>query len=103
MSQSVHTSVLVPARIFPGGSMTDEELIEQAQSLPLLYCDGFGAYRKVNGILRCVGFILQGGAVLNLGVSLIGADAAQCDTQRTLHEERPTKSLSIWSDHKMAH
>lgn len=82
--------------------MTDEELIEQAQGLPLIYCDGFGAYRKVNGILRCVGFILQGGPVLNLAVSLAGADAAQVDTKRTLREE-PTKCLSIWSGHALAH
>lgn len=82
--------------------MTDEELIEQAQGLPLIYCDGFGAYRKVNGILRCVGFIIQGGPVLNLAVSLVGADAAQADTKRTLREE-PTKCLSIWSGHALAH
>lgn len=82
--------------------MTDEELIEQAQGLPLIYCDGFGAYRKVNGILRCVGFIIQGGAVLNLGVSIIGADAAQIETQRTLHEE-PTKSIVIWDERARAH
>lgn len=83
--------------------MTDEELIEQAQGLPLIYCDGFGAYRKVNGILRCVGFILQGGAVLNLGCSLVGADAAQIETQRTLHEQEPTKSIAIWDDRARAH
>lgn len=82
--------------------MTDEELIEQAVGLPLIYCDGFGAYRKVNGILRCVGFIIQGGPVLNLAVSLVGADAAQVDTKRTLREE-PTKCLSIWSGHALAH
>ena len=81
----------------PGELMTDDELIEQAQSLPLIYCDGFGAYRKVNGLLRCVGFVIQGGAVLNLGVSLIGADQAQLETQRTLRmEEQPTKGLVIW-------
>lgn len=54
------------------------------------------------GILRCVGFILQGGPVLNLAVSLVGADAAQVDTKRTLREE-PTKCLSIWSGHALAH
>ena len=75
--------------------MKDEELIEQAQGLPLVYCDGFGAYRKVNGVLRCIGFIIQGGAVLNLAVSLVGADAAQLETQRTL-QERPTKGIAIW-------
>lgn len=82
--------------------MTDQELIEQAQSLPLIYCDGFGAYRKVNGILRCVGFIIQGGAVLNLGVSLIGADAAQAETQRTLREH-PAKCIAIWDERALAH
>jgi hypothetical protein len=82
--------------------MTDQELIEQAQSLPLIYCDGFGAYRKVNGILRCVGYILQGGATLNLAISLIGADAAQVETQRALHEE-PVKSILIWDERARAH
>lgn len=83
--------------------MTDEELIEQAQSLPLVYCDGFGAFRKVNGILRCVGFVLQGGAVVNLGVSLIGADAAQMETQRTLHGQEPAKCIAVWDDRARAH
>ncbi len=88
---------MISPRLLPGEIMTDDELIEQAQSLPLIYCDGFGAFRKINGLLRCVGFIIQGGAVLNLGVSLIGADQAQLDTQRTLRrEEQPTKELVIW-------
>ncbi len=88
--------MLLPS-LSAGDIMKDDELIEQAQSLPLIYCDGFGAYRKVNGLLRCVGFIIQGGAVLNLGVSLIGADQAQLETQRTLRgDEQPTKELVIW-------
>lgn len=82
--------------------MRDEELLEQAMNLPLTYCDGFGAYRKVNGVLRCIGFILQGGANLNLAVSLIGADYAQADTERTL-KEQPTKAISIWPGCELPH
>lgn len=84
--------------------MTDEELIEQAQCLPLVYVDGFGAYRKVNGVLRCIGYILQGGATLNLAVSLIGADAAQLETQRALRDqEKAVKSITIWDERARAH
>ena len=83
--------------------MRDEELIEQAQSLPLVYCDGFGAYRKINGVLRCVGFIIQGGAALNLAVSLVGADQAQAETARVLKATDPVKCLEIWSGHERAH
>lgn len=82
--------------------MQDEELLEQAQGLPLVYCDGFGAYRKVNGVLRCIGYILQGGAVLNLACSIVGADAAQADTKRTLREE-PVKGINIWNERALAH
>ncbi len=82
--------------------MTDEELIEQAQSLPLIYVDGFGAYRKMNGVLRCVGFVLQGGATLNLAVSLLGADDAQLRTARTLHDEQP-KAITVWNERLLSH
>lgn len=82
--------------------MTDEELIEQSTTLLPVYCDGFGGYRKVNGVLRCVGYILQGGANLNLIVSLSGADQAQIETHRVLREE-PTKGASIWNGYRAPH
>ncbi len=81
--------------------MTDEELLEQAQVLPLVYCDGFGAYRKVNGVLRCIGFIMQGGATLNLAVSLAGAVQGNAETTRVLADRSVT--VGVWSGHALAH
>lgn len=82
--------------------MTDEELIEQSSTLPPVYVDGFGAYRKVNGVLRCVGFIFEGGAQLNLVVSLAGADVAQAETRRVLREKQG-RTLNVWSGSRLAH
>ena len=82
--------------------MTDEELIEQSVALLPVYCDGFGGYRKVNGVLRCVGFVLETGANLNLVVSLSGADQAQIDTQRVLRQEA-TKGVAIWNGYRAPH
>jgi hypothetical protein len=82
--------------------MTDAELIEQAIGLPPVYVDGFGAYRKLNGVLRCIGYVLESGAQLNLIVSLAGADQAQLDTQRVLREE-PTKGAAIWNGYRLPH
>lgn len=91
---------MVPSLL--GELMTDEDLIEQAGALLPVYCDGFGGYRKINGVLRCVGYVLQGGANLNLIVSLAGADQAQIDTQRTLRQE-PVKGVDIWNGYRLAH
>lgn len=82
--------------------MRDEELLEQAQSLQLIYCDGFGAFRKVNGLLRCVGFVIQGGAMLNLAVSLSGADQAQVETRRALSES-DLKISTPWNERELTH
>lgn len=82
--------------------MTDEELIEQAASLAPVYVDGFGAYRKINGVLRCIGFVLETGAQLNLIVSLAGADVAYRETQRVL-ESAPAKSIAMWNGASLAH
>lgn len=82
--------------------MNDQELIEQASGLRPTYCDGFGGYRKINGVLRCVGFVLDGGATLNLIVSLVGADQAQIDTHRILREA-PTQGIAIWAGCDLAH
>jgi hypothetical protein len=82
--------------------MTDEELIEQSSSVPTMYFDGFGAYRKLNGVLRCVGYVF-GGAQLNLIVSLAGADVASTETRRILEEKTPTKGIVNWDGNALAH
>lgn len=64
--------------------MKDDDLIEQAMNLPLIYCDNFGAFREINGLLRCVGYVIQGGATLNLACSLSGAEHTQQETHRIL-------------------
>lgn len=76
--------------------MSDEELTAQASSLPTMYFDGFGAYRKINGVLHCIGYVLHLGANLNLVVSLTGADAAQVETKRIL-SEKPVSGIHIWN------
>jgi hypothetical protein len=83
--------------------MTDEELIEQACNLPAVYVDAFGAYRQVNGVLRCVGYLYQGGAQLNLICSLTGADRAQADTLRVLREEPAQTTYQKWRGTSAAH
>jgi hypothetical protein len=83
-------------------SMNDEELMFQAASVSTMYFDGFGCFRKVNGVLRCIGYVLDGGAQLNLVVSLAGADQAQIETRRVL-EEKPTSGIHIWTGARLAH
>ena len=82
--------------------MNDEELLLQAANCPTMYFDGFGNYRKINGVLRSIGFIIGSGAQLNLVVSLAGAEAANRETRRTL-DEQPVKGLSIWRGASVAH
>lgn len=82
--------------------MTDEELLAQAAGVPTMYFDGFGAYRKVNGVLRCIGYVMDGGAQLNLIVSLAGADMANRDTRRAL-DEKPAKCITVWQGAALAH
>jgi hypothetical protein len=82
--------------------MEDEELLRQAANCPTMYFDGFGNYRKINGVLRCVGFILGSGAQLNLIVSLAGAEMANRRTRETL-DEKPVKGLHIWGGTALAH
>lgn len=82
--------------------MQDEELLLQAANVPTMYFDGFGAYRKINGVLRCMGFILGSGAQLNLVVSLHGAELAQRAT-RDILDEKPVKGLKIWGGTALAH
>ncbi|WP_029581981.1 hypothetical protein [Bradyrhizobium sp. URHD0069] len=83
--------------------MNEEELVAQSGCAPTMYFDGFGYFRKINGVLRCVGFVFGSGAQLNLVISLAGADQAQIDTQRALREDATTKGIQIWSGCEMAH
>lgn len=82
--------------------MTDEELLSQSANAPTMYFDGLGAFRNINGVLRCVGFILGSGAQLNLIISLTGAEAANRESRRVL-DEHPTKGIQIWSGAGLAH
>jgi hypothetical protein len=82
--------------------MRDEELLEQAMGLPVLYFDGFGAYRKLNGVLRYVGYTLDLGATANLIVSLAGADQAIRATRFAL-DAKPPKTIESWNGSALAH
>jgi hypothetical protein len=82
--------------------MTDEELLSQAASLIPVYVDGFGAFRKTNGVFRTVGFVADTGAVLNLIVSLTGADQANHEARRIL-DEKPVQTIGVWSGSTLAH
>jgi hypothetical protein len=82
--------------------MTDEELLEQAPGLPVLYFDGYGAYRKVNGVMRCIGWTIGLGAQYNLVTSLAGAEQGNRIVRRVL-DEKPINCLSIWAGGARAH
>lgn len=75
--------------------MDDEELLEQAANCPTMYFDGFGAYRNINGVLRCIGFILKSGAQLNLVISLAGTEVAIQEARRAL-DEPPVRDAGVW-------
>ena len=83
--------------------MSDEELLAQSASLQPVYVDGFGAFRKVNGVLRCVGWVIDSGAQLNLIVSLIGADQGTMVARQVLDDKVPTKCIHIWNGMRLAH
>ena len=82
--------------------MEDDELLLQAANVATMYFDGFGAFRKINGVLRCVGYVIGGGAQLNLIISLTGADAANIEARRVL-EEKPAKAVTIMERLRLAH
>jgi hypothetical protein len=85
-----------------GVPMTDEELLMQAASLPPVYVDGFGAYRKVNGVMRCVGWVIDAGAQLNLVVSLVGADQANRACRHVL-DGKSVACVHIWNGVSLRH
>ena len=83
--------------------MTEEELLRQSANVATMYFDGFGNFRKINGVLRCVGFIIGSGAQLNLVVSLTGAEVANTMARQVL-DEKPVKSLHhIWGGASVSH
>lgn len=82
--------------------MDEQELMSQGADVRTMYFDGFGGYRKINGVLRCIGFIIGSGAQLNLVVSLAGADKAAVATRQTL-DETATKGIHIWGGSSLAH
>ena len=82
--------------------MTDEELLQQATSAPTIYVDGFGAYRTINGVLRCIGYVIGSGAQLNLVMSMAGAEVANRMTRQAL-DEKPTKGIHIWEGPGLSH
>jgi hypothetical protein len=82
--------------------MNEQELMEQAASLAPVYCDGFSCYRKLNGVLRCIGWTIDGGAHLSLIVSLAGADAANRAARFALDAESP-KTIESWNGARLAH
>lgn len=92
--------------IFPrlrlGKIMSEEELAVQSGNAPTMYFDGFGYFRKINGVLRCVGFVLGGGVQLNLIVSLAGADLASSETKRVLADP-PVRGVGMWAGTALAH
>jgi hypothetical protein len=82
--------------------MTDEELLLQAASAPTIFVDGFGGYRKINGVLRCIGYVIGNGPQLTLVMSLAGAEATNRMTREAL-DEKPTHAVHIWGGTALAH
>ncbi|MCS3692031.1 hypothetical protein ABIF07_001053 [Bradyrhizobium elkanii] len=82
--------------------MDDEELLVQAANAPTIYCDGFGAFRQINGALRCVGYVIGSGAQVNLIISIAGAEAANAEAKRVL-EEKPVKPSAKEGRLRLAH
>jgi hypothetical protein len=76
--------------------MDDQELLIEAAGLPTMYFDGFGGFRKINGVLRCVGFIIDSGAQMNFIVSLAGAEASIVDAKRALEEKLQPLAAQVW-------
>jgi hypothetical protein len=83
--------------------MTDEDLMAQAAALAPVYVDGFGAFRKSNGVLRCIGWVIESGAQLNLIVSLAGADEAIRAARFALDAKPPNKTvIESWNGERLA-
>jgi hypothetical protein len=82
--------------------MKDEELLTQAAGLQTVYFDGLGAFRKINGVLRCVGYVIESGAQMNLLISLAGAEAANTEVRRVL-DQRQVRNDPMAERLRLAH
>jgi hypothetical protein len=84
-------------------NVSEEDLLLQAPTLPVLYFDGFGAFRKMNGLLRCVGFTLELGAQYNVLISLTGADVANRATRAVLDQKPVAPAITMWNGISLPH
>jgi hypothetical protein len=82
--------------------MTDQDLMEQAPAISVLYFDGLGAFRKINGVLRCVGYTLELGAQMNVLISLAGAEQAIRSIRFALDAKEVPK-IGVGSGSTLAH
>ena len=82
--------------------MSDEELLLQSSALPPVYVDGFGAFRKINGVLRCVGWVIDAGAQLNLIVSIVGAEESNRAARHVL-DGKASACTHIWNGMSLRH
>ncbi len=82
--------------------MTDEELILQSVNCATMYFDGFGAIRKVNGVMRAIGYVIGSGAQLNIVVSLAGMEIANKESRRVL-DEKVVKLVHVWGGMGLPH
>ena len=83
-------------------TMNEKDLLLQASGIQTMYFDGFGAYRKINGLLRCIGYVNESGAQLNLIVSVEGARQANIDARIAL-AGRPITGDSVFSTARLHH
>jgi hypothetical protein len=74
--------------------MTDQDLMDQAPAISVVYFDGLGAFRKINGVLRCVGYTIELGAQMNVLISLAGAEHA-IRAMRFALDGEPTKTTIV--------
>lgn len=96
-------------RLWLGATIMDDIAIEEPHSVREYYCDGFGTFRKINGVLRCTGYVIETAphgsiriATVKLIISLAGANQAQMEARRVL-DETPTKGIHIWQGDKVSH
>lgn len=99
---TVDDSGLLIPHTYRGERMQDEELLLQAANVPTMYFDGFGGFRKINGVFRCIGFVIGGGAQLNLIVSMAGAEMSNTIARQVL-DEKPVKGLQMWGGAALPH
>ena len=74
----------------------------QPPAISVLYFDGLGAFRKINGVLRCVGYTHELGAQLNVLISVAGAEQA-IRAMRFALDGEPTKTSIVGAGIALAH